>query len=386
MKRGVVVLCLVMMLLLSVTVYSQIFLGTVDGFIFFANGSAANNSQVNVTVLGKSGAGSAGSDFSQGNGFYVVTNLNLAAGDTVTVNANNSIQFGVENGTVDAFFTAEVNVTMIAVPGVPTLQNIADTHNNTLTVFNWTSGVDPLALPTFDNWELIGVQSISNATPPINQTFLTHQSYTWRVQTCNSLGCSAFVTDTFLLNNSAPPSPTLEDEPDTNFTDALLNWTSGGADPDGDPTTFDLNFDGTLFTNVTPAFNVTGLSVGLHTWRVRECDPFTCSAFSTDTFNVTNDPPTQANITEIGDSLNDLITFRWVSGTDPGGDDVFDEFRMDFNGTFISNATSPLTFDLTGFIGEINWSVRTCDTKGACGAFDSETFIHFTCPPPDGLI
>lgn len=387
MKKGLVgVVLAIFLIIIMYSASSQIYLGSVEGYIHFFNGSIAPNASVTVEVDGKTGTGSAANTTSQANGYYAVSNLDLDQGDTVTVTANYSVQSGSNTGIADQYQTAIVNVTMIAVPSMPILQNISDTHNKTLVIFNWTNGTDPFGRPIYNNWQLIGEQTINNATQPINVTGLDYGTYTWRVQTCNVDGCSAWATDTFELVNNLPGVPTLTNQGDTNETQVLLNWSSGGADADGDPTYFEIYLDGNVFTNVTAPYNWTGLGVGPHTWKVRECDPYTCSNWATDSFSVVNDPPTEPSLNFINSTDESTVSFSWNSGIDPSAEETYDEFRLDYNGALIVNATSPVSVSFGTDIGYFTWSVRTCDVRGACSDFSNESFIHYACPPPAGII
>jgi len=364
---------------------AQIFLGTVDGFVKFAiNGSAVSGANVTVNVSGKTGAGSSGDGLSDASGYYIVTNLNADSGDTVNLRANYSNYANETSATVNAFQTVQVNFSVIAVPYAPTLHFLNDTHNNSIIIFNWTSGLDPDGNPTFDRFTIDGV-TFNDTDPPTNRTFLSYDTHTWSVVTCNAAGCSSASSDSFEITNEPPPSPILEDEPTTIFNNASLNWTSGGADPEGDPTYFQFKIDsGALQTNVTPPLVVTNLSNGTHIWRVRECDGIECSDFSVDTFIVNNSAPSTPSLSDIVDNFDDSNSFSWISGSDPDNQTVFDEFQFNSSASVI-NATSPQEVNVSGIIGLITVRVRTCDLLGACSAFDTDEYIHYVCPAPEGV-
>ena len=380
LKKGV--LFLLVVVLVGAVGHAQIFLGTVDGFVTYAvNGSIAAGANVTVVVDGKSGAGANGSAFSDSGGYFTVANLNLNSGDAITVSGNRSNRFDSKSGTGDSFQTAQVNLSLVAVPFPPTLVDIADNHNNSFFLFNWTNGTDPDGLTTYNRFTLDST-TFNNTDPPQNRTFLSYAVHTWSVVTCNSFGCSSADTDSFNVFNNLPPVPILEDEPDTIQTNVTLNWTSGGADPDGDDTFFQFRLDSqALITNVTAPYNVTGLSFGLHTWRVRECDGISCTAYSTDTFSVTNNPPTSPSVTPIPNNFDNFTNVTWASGTDPDNQTTVDDFLFNFS-TFTSNVTSPYQLNLTGLIDLLTVQVRTCDVGGACSSYDTEEFIHYVCPPP----
>ena len=371
---------LVIVLLFSVlfVVQGQILLGITHGYVFNSTGGFIVNATVSVVVNGCSGVGCSGTGTTDSGGYYLIANLNLPAGGTVNVSANKSFARGNSTGIADGFQVAEVNVTMTTVPSAPSLVPVNDSHNQSFFLLNWTSGIDPDSLPTYDQLQFDS-ESTQNATAPQNRTNLDFASYTWQVRTCNAFACSDFASDTFLVYNNPPPAPILQDQNNTVSNAVQLNWTSGGADPDGDPTHFNFRIDSqALQINVTPIYNVSNLSFGNHTWKVQECDPYECSAFSTDVFEVINNAPSPPTLIDQGDTYDDSVTLTWTSGIDPDGDSTYDDY--DFNGTtYITNATSPQTESLTGVIDYFYWRVRTCDIYDACSEYVSDTFIHYLC-------
>ena len=374
-EKGLILLVLAISLLMPVS--AQILLGTVDGFIVNVTGGTVANASVNASVVGCSGVGCSENATSGSNGYYLVTNLDIDSGNTILVVANKTNSFGNNTGTAGAFSTATINVTIAPVPNPPTLVAINDTHNNTFILFNWTPGIDPGSLPTYDIFVFDGT-SFNNTNPTQNRSFVSFSLHTWSVQTCNSFGCSAQSTDTFNVTNSPPPAPTLQDVPNTVQNNITFNW-SLVTDIDNDTVTYRFRLDSQATeTNVTPPLNRPGLSFGSHTWRVQACDPFDCSSFSTDTFSITNNPPSAPNLTDINDTTNTIITFTWISGTDLDNETTYDEFQFN-SSTLLSNVTSPQTTDLTGIIAYVTWRVRTCDIRGACSAYSNDSFIRFEC-------
>ena len=374
-------LLVAVLLILVGSASAQIFLGSVQGYVFNVTSGTIANATVNVSVMNKTGAGSSGSTVSDSGGFYIVVNLNANSGDLVLVQANKSNEYGTGNDTADSSGAAYVNITIFAVPFPPSIVPIADTHNNSLIIFNWTSGIDPQAMTTFDVFTLDGT-SFNDTDPPQNRTFVSFINHTWSVSTCNSLGCSQSASDSFYVFNSAPPSPTLRDVSNTANNTIVFNWSSGGADPDGDATFFIFELDGDQTVGVSAPRTLT-VSNGSHTWKVQECDDNDCSQFSTDTFTVTNAPPSLPNLTPMNATTSSELSFSWVSGVDPDGAATYDEFQLN-NGTMLSNVSSPLTATISG-IQAATWRVRTRDVGGACSAFAENTFVRFSCEEEAGL-
>lgn len=380
MKSKITLIMIIGLILIVPAVYSQIFLGTVQGYITNSTGGNVSGAYVEAQVSGLSGAGSSGSTYSQADGFYIIANLDMSGGETITVSANKSNAFGTNTTTADGFGAAYANVTLEEVPFPPSITTIADTHNNTLIVFNWTSGTDPQGSDTYDVWQLVGVQTINNASAPVNKTYLDFDYYTWRVKTCSVVGCSAWTTDAFNLSNSAPPAPILDDVPDGISNQITFNWTSGGADPDGDTTYFVFDLDGDQTIGAIPPLNET-VSVTSHTWKVKECDDWECSAWSQDTFTITNDPPSTPSLVLQNHTTQTSASLNWTSGVDPELAGTYDEFKLN-DDPVISPATAPIEVNLSG-IQRIVWKVRTCDISGSCSAYNTSTFIKFECIPEE---
>jgi hypothetical protein len=383
MDKKKIIICLMTLSLLFLGIYlvsAQILLGTVEGYILNTTSGLVIGADVIVNVTGCTGTGCGGTTQSDSGGYYVVTNLNIESGDTVTVEANKTTDYGNNSGIADAYQAAYINVTIAKVPGTPTLQPINDTHDNSIIIYNWTNGTDPQGLATYDDLRINSV-TYSNETPPYNQTNVAFQLYTWSVKTCNAYGCSAWVSDSFNVTNLLPPSPILQNQTDNINTTRTFNWSSGGPDPDNDTTYFEFKIDSdAVESNVTAPLNKT-LGFGSHTWKVRECDTWDCSSWSIDTFSITNNAPTSPTLTDQADQYTpETITLQWTSGTDADGHSTYDEYR--FNGTLSSNVTSPQTEILTGIVDYFVWEVRTCDVHGACSSWINDTFIKYVCPAP----
>jgi len=451
---------------------NAIFLGTCEGYIKNSTGGFVQNAQVNATVssCSESCKGSALSDV---NGYYVIGNLNLPAGGTVTVNAFHAPTSGSgsNSGIADAFQAASVNITLCRSPSAPTLTPEPDTHGTSATLV-WVSGTDPDNLSKYDRYQLDSNSIINNATSPQSESSLSYASHTWRVQTCNAACCSNWVSDTFLVYNNAPTQPNLTDQPNTINNTVILQWISG-TDADNDTTYDHYQFDSNPVANATSPRTEANLSFGAHSWRVRTCDALgTCSAWAIDTFSivnnpcpapvltaepdthydnaslvwtsnatdidgdpchdrfqfasqaiidpaaspqtvtnltwgstytwrvqscdnkgacsswqsdsfsVTNNPPSAPNLTDQNHTSSSSVALSWVSGTDPENDTTYDQYRFNYGN--ITNATSPQVEASLGSIAYYVWEVRTCDSSGACSAWASDSFIKYECPACQG--
>ena len=117
------------------------------------------------------------------------------------------------------------------------------------------------------------------------------------------------------------------------------------------------------------------VSFGSHTWQCRTCNDYVCSDSEFDTFELTNNPPSEPVLVEQTHTEKTTVTFEWISGVDPDGDDTYDEFRL--NGVVTSPADSPLTMSNLEKFKEHTWSVRTCDIFNYCSSWVHDSFIVY---------
>ncbi|MGC8850975.1 MAG: hypothetical protein ACP5O3_01960 [Candidatus Micrarchaeia archaeon] len=371
-------------LLLLASTAAAIDLGTCGGYIKYANGSIAPGATVVVQVNDCTGSPNCQkTTTSQANGYYVVANLKIdSAGTIVTVTANQSNYQGSNTGTANSEYAAFVNVTLCRAPSQPTLTLVPDSHVPSATM-SWAGGIDPDGNPTYDQFQLDSNQVLNNSFPPQTASGLTYSTHSWRVRTCNAGCCSNWATDSFTITNAQPTTPQLTVQGNTANNTVTLHWTSG-TDADGDSVydEFQLDSNPVISPATSPRVEST-LSFGWHTWRVRTCDNTTasnsCSAWNSSSFQVINNPPSPPQLAVQGNTHSTSVLLSWASGTDPDGHTTHDEFQLDSN-PVISPATSPQTTSGLSFSTH-SWKVRTCDSFGACSAWNSSAFTVFNNPP-----
>ncbi|MBD3263144.1 hypothetical protein GF374_02065 [Candidatus Woesearchaeota archaeon] len=290
-KGSKLVIIIISLLLVMPLTSAGIYMGTVEGYVFYANQSLVPSASISASVSGCSGGGCSGSDTSDANGYYVIANLNADSGDTITSTATKAGYSGSETGVTDAGYAAEINVTIC--PSAPTIDIQSNTHNTNVTL-NWTSGTDPSipAVTTYDDYKFGGVTQ-NNVTSPQNETGLTYgSSYTWGARTCNLYCCSNWNTSSFTISNSAPTAPTLTDQDCASSNSVSLSWTSG-TDPEGDATYDEYQFGLKTNYNISNVSSATSpqsesgiVSCRYYKWRVRTCDTLgECSSWSVDDFS-----------------------------------------------------------------------------------------------------
>jgi len=186
-----------------------------------------------------------------------------------------------------------------------------------------------------------------------------------------------------------PPQPTLKDEPNTHDTNVELEWTSY-ADKKGYSTFDEFQIDsGSVIKNNNPGtkkIDVKELSFSQHNWRVRTCNQYCCSNWVSDSFNVGNLPPSKPNLTDQLDTNPGKVSLSWISGTDPDGDETYDEYDFGIinkERKNLTNATSPQTEDVFS-CNYYTWKVRTCErfSQNLCSEWSEDGFIAcgLECP------
>jgi len=181
-----------------------------------------------------------------------------------------------------------------------------------------------------------------------------------------------------------PPSmPTLFPAPDAHTKNFTFTWTSG-IDPFGKLIYDQFKLDSESFYNATSSLTRTNLDFGTHTWYIRTCNNYCCSSASSDIFTAINNAPTVPTNITATDLGNNKTSLAWISGTDPDGDNVYDEVY--WNGTLYPYILSP--FNVTTEL-LIEWKVRTCDIYNSCSDWVEQSSVmcgaaNLTCPscPP----
>jgi hypothetical protein len=165
-----------------------------------------------------------------------------------------------------------------------------------------------------------------------------------------------------------PSSPVLTPVSNTHTTGITFQWVSG-TDPKGLAQYDQFQLDSKTENLKSPVTKQ--VSLGKHTWQVRTCNSYCCSAWVSNSFSVGNIPPSSpiANWT----AKTGFVVLSWTSGIDPDNDPIYDEFQM-IGQNITSPAFSPMIVLAQPLIV---WQVRTCDNLKACSAW--VTVYSVTC-------
>jgi hypothetical protein len=168
----------------------------------------------------------------------------------------------------------------------PTLTDEPDGHTASVSLAWASSATDTDGHACHDRFQLHTEAVSDPATSPQNRTGLAlGVNYTWQVQSCDVFGaCSAWVSDTFFENNTAPGMPSLTDQAHTTSGQVVLTW-APGTDPDNDTTYDQYRLNGGNITNATSPQIEYPSGINYYIWEVRTCDIYGwCSGWANDTF------------------------------------------------------------------------------------------------------
>ncbi|HME86951.1 MAG TPA: hypothetical protein VKE88_00905, partial [Candidatus Nanoarchaeia archaeon] len=356
----------------------------VKGYVLNVSGVVETGADINITVIGCSGSGCAATDTTDSNGFYIETNLNVLPGDNVSVRASKGTAFATASGIATgsgSVGVATINVTMCVAPQIPSLTAVPDSHNNSVFSMTWTTFKIGLE---YDEFQFDSESTNTSANSPQVRTNVAYQTHTWKVRTCNALCCSDYATDSFVTVNNLPAQPTLVDEGNTNQNTITFNWTHSGTDADGDTVTFDFQLDGVTTSNVTSPYTVSGITSGSHTWGVRSCDTISCTAFSQDSFSITNSAAATPTLVDQPHTSSTTIDLEWTNYSDPESDATRNEFQLSTDSNFStivandSNADSPYATNTLSTFTLYFWRMRTCDAQNACSGYASDLFFVYS--------
>ena len=152
-----------------------------------------------------------------------------------------------------------------------------------------------------------------------------------------------------------PPNPSLTQEPNSHDPFTTLDWTSS-ADKKGYATYDEFKLDSSPIVKSTnsggKSMDVTNLAYKKHTWQVRTCNPYCCSAWQSSSFTVGNTKPNKPILTPQSDIGPQTITLLWTSGIDDEADTTYDIYEFGIDGgpnrKTISDAASGQVEDTFG--------------------------------------
>ena len=188
-----------------------------------------------------------------------------------------------------------------------------------------------------------------------------------------SATADAFQAASANITICAPPSiPILNSVSSSHNQNVTFSWTSASGAGYYDQFKID---SGAESTESSP-LPLPGLSFASHTWYVRTCNTYCCSAWASNSFSVTNNAPSAPTLQAEPDTNGTSVELNWSSGTDSDGDSIYDQYQ--FNSGTIINATPPRTESGLS-VANYAWRVRSCDSFNYCSSWVEDSFLATGC-------
>ncbi|MCO7224749.1 fibronectin type III domain-containing protein [Pleionea sp. CnH1-48] len=282
-------------------------------------------------------------------------------------------------------------------PSAPT-PSISSSQSNGGVTVSWTSS--PNSAVYYDLQKRLGSGSWTPvdsklSTSSLSVSGLTDGSWSFRVQACNqySWSCSGYgsasASTTVRLIPSVPSSPSVPaNDVDGKFT---VSWSK----PSGTVTFYDVieykngSSSYTVVANDTSATSLTlsGRGNGSYTYRVRACNDFACSSYSShsQSTQVLYVPAAPASISVVAQSTSSDVEVSWATASGQ-----VSEYRLEFqtNGHWeqiwsTPNATRKLVSGLTS--GTYYFRIRACNASG-CSSYTTSSLLTVAIKPQSPAI
>lgn len=180
-----------------------------------------------------------------------------------------------------------------------------------------------------------------------------------------------------------PLPPTLDPQPDTHEFGVNLSWTSDHSQPH----TYDIyEFDGQQFSNVSSPQQEVSLYFNDYSWRVRTCMLSCCSLWSTDEFEVYNNPPPEPVLVDQPNTNANEVNLTWNSVPfDIDGDWVYDQYQFNY-GPIENKVNETFSFEQNLPFSSFTWRVRACDQFDYCSRWVTDGFTVSNNPPSEPVL
>ncbi len=249
-----------------------------------------------------------------------------------------------------------------AIPSVPVLNTHANYHNTGSTTVSWQASTDADTdgeTITYD----VRVGTSSGASDILSQTGVSgttsnsftmtpQATYYWSVRSFDGYDYSSWATESsFTFTDTAPtvPSPSAHANYH-NSASTTVNWTAS-TDADSDAITYHYNIGtssgGTQIANdatttATGSATFTMTPTNNYYWKVKACDPYACSAYTTEqSFTFTNSAPVmQSNTIAPTTAYTTNTLTATASATDADGDSITYAYQWYKDGSPIGGQTS----------------------------------------------
>lgn len=280
-------------------------------------------------------------------------------------------------------YTVPTNPTAPAAPASVTVPASSSTGSFTV---SWTasSGATSYVLQRFNenlpdgSW----TQVYSGPATSFDETGLGDAIYTYRVQACNSAGCSTFTGSSQVVVAPAPPASI--SVPASSYSPSLgVTWSaSAGAASYALQESFNGGAWANVYSGGATSATVTVAATGTYRFQVAACAGLTCSSYTASSNVAVTLPPTSApSLSGPSSSASGTYTLSWntVSGA------TRYQLNQNLNGTVTTpyNANGMSWSSSALGNGTYNYQVYACNVSG-CGPGSNGvavTVLHVPAAP-----
>ena len=281
--------------------------------------------------------------------------------------------------TQSGVFTIPASVNAPPAPAVLNASAAADFNSINL---SWSSAATATSYTLQESynggsWVAYYTGSATSLNAPVS----ADGTYAWRVEACNTNGCSVFTSGPTVTIIHTPTVPAAISVPATSTGPIAIGWST---------TTYqtfyslEQSFNGgafaAIYNGAANAFSYTATSTGTYTYRVRACNASVCGGYGPSGSSTITIPPTQApNIAVPATSNTGSYTVNW------GGFAGMTSYVMQeqVNGgawaTIANNGSGTLNISGKGS-GTYGYRVQGCNA-GGCGPWSATATIAVTRIP-----
>lgn len=317
----------------------------------------------------------------------------LTFGDTVTSDGNYNYRVKACNGVSCSAYTASFTV-LVDIPVPPTTPGaITVPANDDDGVFDvsWGASLNGVTAYHLERDSGAGwVEIYTGVALSYSETGLTNGTYSYRVNACNTDGCSSYTTaqTTAVYIPLPPTTPGAISGPATDDDGAYgITWGASA----NDVTAYHLERDSgggwlEIYTGLALTLNETGLADGVYQYRVNACNGDGCSGYTavhSVTVHVPVPPGVPGAIT--GPTVDDDGTFAIAWGVAANEVTAYHLERDSGAGWVEIYAGTALSYGEVGLAnGVYLYRVNACNADG-CSAFTASYSVTVDIPPPPSV-
>lgn len=258
----------------------------------------------------------------------------------------------------------------VSAPPAPSVLNAAAaTDMNSINV-SWSGAATATSYILQVNWNNNGWNLYYNgAGTSLNAPVSADGTYAWRVQACNTNGCSAFTTSPIVTIAHIPTVPAAISVPATSSGPIAIGWSTSTYQTSYSlEQSFNGGAFGAIYTGANNSFAYTATNTGTYTYRVRACNANGCSGYGPSGSSTITIPPTQApNIAAPATSSNGCYTVNWGGFAGMASYVMQEQVNGGAWATIANNGSGTLNICGKGN-GTYGYRVQGCNA-GGCGPF-----------------